>query len=383
MYIGTLKSKIQVNLSNIPGWRTRRKIVVIESDDWGSIRMSSKKAFDALLKAGIPVDKSHYNLYDSLESNSDLEMLMRTLEKFKDSTGRPPVITGVNIVGNPDFEKIVANGFIKYEFEPVTETFKRYPEHNRVYDLWKEGINKRLLVPIFHGREHLNVQRWMRALQASDKSTRLAFEHGITGIPRTGIYDEKVPDFQAAFDLDTLGDLPYLREVLQTGLDWFEKLYSYRSSYFVPTNGPFNNSLEEELNRLGVKYINTAKIQREPLGDGKYKTNVRFLGQKNKWGQRYITRNCFFEPSSSGYERPADTDWIDNCLREMEIAFRWQKPSVISTHRVNYIGFLHPENREQSLKQLEKLLSTMMQRWPEIEFMTSMEVGDLLAGDQA
>jgi len=117
-----LKSKLQVHLSNIPGWRTRRKIVVIESDDWGSIRMSSKKAFQSLLKAGIPVDKSHYNLYDSLESNSDLEMLMKTLEKFKDSTGHSPVITGVNIVGNPDFEKIAANNFTKYEFEPVTET---------------------------------------------------------------------------------------------------------------------------------------------------------------------------------------------------------------------------------------------------------------------
>lgn len=29
------------NFSNLPGWRTNRKIVVIESDDWGSIRMPS------------------------------------------------------------------------------------------------------------------------------------------------------------------------------------------------------------------------------------------------------------------------------------------------------------------------------------------------------
>ena len=32
------------NLSNLPGWRTSRKIVVIESDDWGTIRMPSNKA---------------------------------------------------------------------------------------------------------------------------------------------------------------------------------------------------------------------------------------------------------------------------------------------------------------------------------------------------
>lgn len=378
MYNGTLKSTVQVHLSNIPGWRTRRKIVVIESDDWGSIRMKSKDAFNVLLKSGIPVDKNHYNLYDSLESNSDLEMLMQTLNKFKDSTGRAPVFTGVNIVANPNFEKIAANGFTKYAFEPVTETLQRYPEHDRVYALWKEGINKRLLVPIFHGREHLNAQWWMRALQEGNKSTRVAFEHQVTGIPLKGIDGEKVPNFQAAFDLDTLEDLPYMKEVLQQGLDLFEQLYGYRSSYFVPTNGPFNNSLEEDLHRLGVKYINTAKKQQEPIGNEQYKTNFRFLGNKNKWGQRYITRNCFFEPSASGYERPANTDWMGNCMKEMEIAFLWHKPAVISTHRVNYIGFLHPENREQSLKKLEDLFTAMLKRWPEIEFLTSMELGDLL-----
>lgn len=383
MYIETLKSKIQIHLSNIPGWRTRRKIVVMESDDWGSIRMSSAEAFSTLLKAGIPVDTNHYNLYDSLESNSDLEMLMQTLERFKDSTGRSPVFTGVNIVGNPDFEKIAANGFSKYEFEPVTETLQRYSKHDKVHNLWKEGINKRLLYPIFHGREHLNIQRWMRALQSGNKSTQLAFEHQITGIPRTGINGEKVPDFQAAFDIEAKDDLRYLKEVLQAGLDLFEALYGYRSHYFVPTNGPFNNSLEEDLNRLDVKYINTAKVQREPIGQEEYKTNIRFLGQKNKWGQRYITRNCSFEPASSGFEYASNTDWVNNCLREIEIAFRWQKPAVISTHRVNYIGFLHPENREHSLKKLEKLLAAMLQRWPEIEFMTSVELGDLITGVQA
>ena len=31
MYTGGLKSALRVNVSNIPGWRTKRHIVVIES----------------------------------------------------------------------------------------------------------------------------------------------------------------------------------------------------------------------------------------------------------------------------------------------------------------------------------------------------------------
>ena len=35
------KQTITHNLLNIPSWHTNRKIVVIESDDWGSMRMPS------------------------------------------------------------------------------------------------------------------------------------------------------------------------------------------------------------------------------------------------------------------------------------------------------------------------------------------------------
>jgi len=379
MYTGNLKSALRVNISNIPGWRTNKKIVVIESDDWGSVRMSSLDSFERLKKIGIPVDKNHYNIYDSLESNDDLESLFNTLSEFNDKTGRHPVMTGVNVVANPDFVKIKATDFNEYYYEPYIETLKRYPNHERVYELWEKGISERLFVPAFHGREHLNAQFWLRALQSGNRSTLAAFEDGVTGIPRTGIDGESVPNFQAAFDLETIADLPYMKSVIDSGLDLFEDIYGYKSTYFVPTNGPFNNTLEEELCNKKVKYINTAKKQREPLGDGKFRVNTHFIGQKNQWHQFYLTRNCFFEPSSSGFESPANTDWVNNCLKEIEIAFRWHKPATISSHRVNYIGYLHPENREHSLKQMKELLTKMLRRWPDIEFLTSMELGDLIA----
>lgn len=380
MYTGGFKSALRVNVSNIPGWRTKRHIVVIESDDWGSIRMSSLENFNRMLKAGMPVDKSHYNLYDALECNDDLIALMETLSKFKDVTGRPPVFTGVNVVANPDFEKIKQNGFLEYVYEPYTETCKRYDNHEKVYELWKEAIAKRLIVPIFHGREHLNAQFWLRALQMGDKSTLLGFENEVTGMP--GIKGEKLPDFQAAFDIDTKADLPYQKEVIKTGLDLFEQLYGYRSKYFVPTNGPFNNSLEKDLFDVGIRYINTGKKQREPLGEGQYRINTRYLGTKNQYGQIYLTRNCFFEPAATGFEVPANYDWINYCLKEIEIAFRWHKPATISSHRVNYIGYLHPENRENGLRQLKELLSRMLKRWPDIEFMTSSELGNLIVNNK-
>lgn len=378
MYRGDWKSKMRMNASNIPGWRTKKHIVVIESDDWGSIRMSSLEAFDKLLKTGIPVDRNHYNINDALECNKDLEELYNVLVHFKDSTGKHPVMTGVNVVANPVFDKIKDCDYKEYYYEPYTETCKRFPDHDKVYELWKKGIQDHLFVPVFHGREHLNVQRWLRSLQSDNQSVKLAFDNGVTGIGR-GIDKQELPDFQAAFDLDTIGDLPYMKEVLATGLSLFEELYGYKAEYFVPTNGPFNNSLEKDLFDAGVKYINTGKKQREPLGEGQYRVNTRFLGDKNELGQLYLTRNCFFEPAAVGFELASNHDSVNYCLKEIESAFHWHKPATISSHRVNYIGYLHPENREMGLKALSQLLGEIIKRWPDVEFMTSVELGDLIA----
>ena len=44
----TLKRRLAKNYVNALGWNSNRKIVVIESDDWGSIRMPSRKIYEYL-----------------------------------------------------------------------------------------------------------------------------------------------------------------------------------------------------------------------------------------------------------------------------------------------------------------------------------------------
>ena len=377
MYTGNKKSELKIYVSNLFGWRTNRKLIVIESDDWGSVYMSDKRALEEMKAKGIPLH-SHYLKNDTLESNEDMEMLMDVLRKHKDASGRHVVMTGVNVVANPDFEKIKANGFKKYEYELFTETAKRYPQSDRIHSLWKQGIEERLLVPVFHGREHLNVQRWMKLLQEGNETLRIAFEYGVSTLSKE-INGKELADLRAAFDIDTQNDLKYLEKVIDTGLDEFESLFGYKSTFFIPTNGPFNNNLEELLSKKGVKYIGTGKIQHEPLGEGKYKKHFRYLGKKNRLGQMYLTRNCFFEPISE--EFPKERDWVASCLKEIEIAFNCHKPATISSHRVNYMGTINPENRAEGLKKLDQLLRAIIKKWPEVEFITSMELGDIINGN--
>ena len=80
------------------------------------------------------------------------------------------------------------------------------------------------------------------------------------------------------------------------------------------------------------------------------------------------------------FRSPTDEskNWIDNCLKEIEIAFRWEKPAVISSHRVNYIGYINSANRTNGLKQLKTLLDEIVKRWANVEFLTTDQLGDLI-----
>lgn len=356
----------------MPGWRTNRKIVVFESDDWGSIRMPSPDSFERLEKAGVDLrswDAERYNLHDTLETTADLSALFEILSGFKDSEGNHPVFTPLYIVANPDFEKIRNSGFSKYYFEPFTETAKKYNGGDLNFALLKEGIKNRIFVPEMHGREHLNVTAWLMALRNGDKQTHLAFNEGLWGfIPDQKLFPKA--DFQAAFLPGEIDELEYHKDVLVEGLDLFEKLFGYRASYFVAPNGPFHNSLNTTLAACGIKYRTTSKVQLEPQGSGKVKRVVHWLGQKDKSGIYYITRNCFFEPTP-----PPETDWVDNCLADIKIAFSWHKPAIISTHRVNYIGALNSFNRDSGLRQLKELIKHIIKQWPDVVFMTTAELG--------
>lgn len=370
----SIKNIFWKNASNIKGWRTNRKLVLFVVDDYGSIRMSSREAFKLLENNGIKVGKNRFNRFESIESNSDLEYLFDVLTKFVDQNGNHPVFTPLVCVANPDFEKIRAADYREYFYEPFTKTLKRYPEHDRVYELWKLGIEKGIFVPQFHCREHLNIKRWMTDLKAGVKSTHLAFDHGVTGIG-PGEASDIQKDYQAAFDIDLADDITDLKIILKEGLDLFERLFGFKAIFFTPANGLLNHQLHNTLLQNDIKYLNAGSIEREPLGQKKYKRAFHYLGERNYHNQTYIVRNALFEPNVL-----SEFDWIDRCLYEIKIAFRWNKPAIISSHRVNYSGHLLPENRSKSLMKLEMLIRRILKKWPETEFLSIDSLCKLLPG---
>jgi len=368
-----IRQIITHNLENIPGWRSRRHIVVFESDDWGSLRMPSQDVYHKLLDYGIRVDKCHYCMNDSLATEEDLARLFEVLCSVKDQKGKPAIMTANVVVANPDFERIRACNFEQYFYRTISEDIPNHFGCEHSLDLWREGNQKGFFVLQSHGREHLNVNRWMQYLRGNYPETRFAFSLGVYGISKT-ISSEKRKTFLAAFDFENQEEEAIVNGIASEGLDIFERLFGFRSKSFIAPNYTWGRSLEAALKQGSVSYIQGRMISKYVRSGNKQEKNrLRYIGRENYLGQIDLCRNSIFEPSSD-----RSKDWVDSCLSDMEIAFRWRHPAIISAHRVNFISSLNISNRDDNLKQFGRLLREIVKKWPDVEFMSSDQLGDLI-----
>lgn len=374
----TFRQKFIHNLLDIPGRHFKRHIVVLESDDWGAIRMPSKEAFLALKSQGISVGDSYgYDQNDTLASNDDLELLMEVLSSVKDSHGNPVKMTLNCVVANPDFEKIEENEFRQYFYEPITETLKRYPHHDRSFELWIEGIRHKLFQPQFHGREHLNAQMWIRLLQANVESVRKAFEHEVFSMD-VNVSDDPRKHVLAAFNVFRREEYGFVCKSIEEGLDMFEKLFGFRSLSMIAPCFTWDAEIENTAFQNGVAILQGSHTQRpsEYAKSQGEKVKRHYTGQRNKNGQVYLVRTCNFEPTQS----PSYN--VDNCMKEIELDFRFHKPAVICTHRLNYIGELNPANRDNNLREFKRLLQMIVTKYPDVEFLSSDELGTIILNEE-
>lgn len=361
-------------LYNIPGWHTRRHLVIIESDDWGSIRMPSRLVYDEFIRRGIRVDRDPYCRYDCLESRQELADLFEVLSSVRDQHGNPAIITANTVTANPVFEKIRQDQFLHYHYEPFTDTYQHSPLHNGTFDMWKEGMDNRLFHPQLHGREHLNVKKWLSVLQQGPSVTRTAFDLGTFGL--TQHVDESIKEYyMGAFNSGMDEDILYYRQLLSEAMQMFQQQFGFVSESFIATTYEWSPKIEPCLVDLGVRFIQGTVCQKIPLDNDmtvKYSRRC-FQGSRSKSGLVRLMRNCFFEPSTK-----PNFDFIDDCLRRIELAFKWGKAANICSHRVNYIGSIDKSNTDRNLPLLKQLLTTIVAKWPDVEFITSDQLGHII-----
>jgi len=371
-------TRIKENVKNIVGWKTRRKIIVFSIDDYGNVRIGSREALVNLEKAGLKLGR--FDQIDALETQHDLEGMLETLSSVKDEKGNHAVLTPFAVPCNIDYEKMAEDKFQVYHCELLPQTFEKLAakdpkEYDGAWRLWQEGVEKGLLVPQFHGREHFNMRIFEEKLANEDVELIASLKNNSNpGLNNMGY---KTIQYTAAFEFWDFADNERFKEIIVDGLNAFEKVFGYRSVHFNAPCGSQHHVVHETLRNNGIKYLDNPLIKKEHQGFGKYKTIINYTGKKDETGLIYEVRNVVFEPTLYG-----GTNWVNYAIQQIGSAFRWNKPAIISSHRANFCGHIDPTNRQQGLAYMKELLMKIKEKWPDVEFMSANQLGDLIASEK-
>ncbi len=369
-----LKHRVRDGVTNLNAITLDKKYLVIESDDWGSIRTPNLEILKYLQANGDAPQSEAFIWNDSLETEEDLSVLFDLLHSFRDSEGNALAITANFAMANADFDLIKQNG--EYQREPFYETYKKHQGNSGSLKMIKRGIEERVFMPQLHCLEHLRVTQWMEALARGDEDVITAANLGMYGIGRSHTKQNRF-GYMDAFNYSKESDKQYLSEAIRIGCQMFEETFGFKSKTFVASCFVWDEFLESVLLQNGIQFIQSSEKQILPdyhCKGRQYSTIRHYTGEVNSNGQIYTVRNCAFEPSFGG-----SMEWrIDRCFEQIDFALSRRIPAIVSTHRMNFIGSLHLENRQRCIDGLKILMPRVIDKHPDVRFLTSDQLCEII-----
>lgn len=363
--ITNIVGKIDLLNEVLVGFKTNRKILVIESDDWGC-----KRAQDEIWnKQHSNYSKCPYNVFDALETPDDLHALLDVLNSVKDKEGNPASITANTIMANPDYERIKDSNFEQYFHIPTYVDLKTDPKRSELPAMVKEAINSKVYFPQLHGREHVNIAQWLGALRRGHSELRKAFERKTFGINLKDKVNKR-SNVMAALDFSNELEFAEHNDSIKASQSLFIDFFGFKSDTFIAPAYIWHPNHETAMNEVSIMATQGIPYQYIPkLGSDVFEKKFRISGSVSTQGLLRLVRNIHFEPSLI-----KRNDEVGSCLKRIQLAFFLGKPAVISAHRINFMGGNHEANRKDNLILLKDLLHRVVNLWPDIEFMNSSQL---------
>ncbi|PWB59929.1 MAG: glycosyl hydrolase [Nitrosomonadales bacterium] len=322
-------------------WREpvlRHPVVIFESDDWG---------------AG-PLDQA-----------KSLEKLREILAAFKDVAGRAPAATLGIILAIADTRRIRDMGGHEYFSASLAE-----PLFDPLREAMLEGARQGVFALHLHGMEHY----WPPALmEAAAKDVNVRGWLQSDGIPGT----EALPSaLQSGWtDASVLPSQALSSEALHAAISeeasQFFACFNERPRVAVATTFVWTEEVEIAWARSGIEVIITPGARYtcrdetgKPGGADKRMAN----GELSRSGQIYLVRDAYFEPTLG--HTP------EQLLRDVKEHVRLGRPCLVEMHRFNFIGTA--EKRDASLHALKTALQQLQSGFPDLRFMTSLELAEAI-----
>lgn len=362
-----MTGKLQYLRSLLLSKKLTRKIVVIESDDWGSERIPSLEVRNKLEKMGIDIYSNPHSTYDTLETIEDFEKLEGLLDCFSEKFNKNVKITANFITANPDFSKIEQDKYQNYYYESFIKTYFDRDKNNNVIDKIFKLIEKDYFIPQFHGREHINANYWLEELTVGNQDFLNAFKLNCYAIDSKKIKTNR-KNLMGALEYNSEKQKAFIEESIKVGHQIFEDVFGYKSITFIAPRYVWNDDINSVFVNQGFTHLQTAHIQKT-FESSEYKNVYHYTGEKNKkYNIKYLVRNVYFEPAYG------KIDWVKSALDKIDLAFKFKTPAIITMHRINFVGGIDKKNRDNNLNQFKLLIEGIIKKYPNVEFMSSAEL---------
>jgi len=315
-------------------WREpvlRHPILIIESDDWGAGPLQQAEA---------------------------LTRISAVLQRIRDRSGRPAVMTLGIILEVPDGPRIATTSCGEYHALPLTD-----PRFDTIRSAIQEGTAAKVFAPQLHGQCHY----WPPALMAAAKDTPAVRDWLTAPEPASteGLPSHLQSRWVDAFSLPSRAlSRDAIEQAATTEARDYQPLFGNAPKVAVATTFVWNDAVEAAWSQAGVEVIITPGHRatcRNAAGQPGCIDATMLTGERSLADLTYLVRDVYFEPALGHSPQRL----VDGLLTRT----RQGRACMVETHRFNFLQAL-----DVSLATLEVGLNAALTACPNLRFITPLEL---------
>lgn len=319
-------------------WREpvlRHPVLIIESDDWGA---------------------------GPLQQTDALTRLTDTLQRIRDRSGRPAVMTLGVILDVPDGPRIAASHCTEYHALPLTDAC-----FDAVRAAIQSGIQAGVFAPQLHGQCHY----WPPSLMAAARDNPTV-QDWLTAPGSASTEDLPSPLQSRWVDASMLPSRALspaaIQQAVATEAADYQAIFGSAPQVAVATTFVWNDAVEAAWAQAGIEAVITPGRRatcRNAAGQPGCVDATMLTGERSLSGQTYLVRDVYFEPALGHTpQRLADG---------LQARTRQGRACLVETHRFNFL-----QAGEASLAALETGLKAALAACPDVRFVSPLELARAL-----
>lgn len=315
-------------------WREpvlRQPVLIIESDDWGAGPLAQADA---------------------------LNQLSALLQRVRDRSGRPAVMTLGVILEVPDGARIAASNCTEYRALTLVDS-----RFDGVLGAIREGTQAGVFAPQLHGQCHY----WPAAVLAAAKSDDSVRDW--LNAPEPALTEALPSHLQSRWvDASALPSRMLTPEAIQQAAtaeaSSFQAILGSTPQVAVATTFIWNDAVEVAWAKAGVEVVITPGCRatcRNADGQPACEDATLLAGERSLAGQTYLVRDVYFEPALGHAPQ--------RLVEGLRARSRQGRACLAETHRFNFM-----QETESSLTVLEAGLNAALSACPNLHFITPLEL---------